>query len=105
MTNTSALIKNRIHFSMANCPRQRIVLLLVLSVLLTATTITTQGRYTIKATADGVVEDQAILNEIPKVSGIYQGKEYATLMPYFMKDGQSSVELGFPIYQTIFNLK
>ena len=30
-----------------------------------------------------------------KVSGIYQGKEYATLMPYFMKDGQSSVELGF----------
>lgn len=81
---------------MANCPRQRIVLLLVLSVLLTATTMTTQGRYTINATADGVVEDQAILNEIPKVSGIYQGKEYPILTPYFMKDGQSAVELGFP---------
>ena len=81
---------------MASYTRQRIVLSLVLSVLLTATTITTQGRYAIKATADGVVEDQTILNEIPKVSGIYQGKEYPTLAPYFMKDGQSSVELGFP---------
>ena len=81
---------------MAGNARKRIVLSLVLSVLLTATTIATQGRYAIKATADGEVEDQAILNQIPKVSGIYQGKEYPTLTPFFMKDGQTSVELGFP---------
>ena len=81
---------------MAGNARKRIVLSLVLSVLLTATTIATQGRYAINATADGEVEDQAILNQIPKVSGIYQGKEYPTLTPFFMKDGQASVELGFP---------
>ena len=63
---------------MAGNARKRIVLSLVLSVLLTATTIATQGRYAIKATADGEVEDQAILNQIPKVSGIYQGKESYT---------------------------
>lgn len=81
---------------MAIHTRERIVLSLVLSVLLTATTIVTQGRYAIKATADGEVEDQAILNQIPKVSGFYEGKEYPTLTPYFIKDGQSSIELGFP---------
>lgn len=81
---------------MAGNARKRIVLSLVLSVLLTATTMATQGRYAIKATADGEVEDQAILNQIPKVNGIYQGKEYPTLTPFFMKDGQTSVELGSP---------
>jgi hypothetical protein len=37
-----------------------------------------------------------MLDQIPKVSGIYQGKEYSTLTPFFMTDGQASVEVGSP---------
>jgi hypothetical protein len=81
---------------MARHTRQRIALSIVFSVLLTATTIVTQGRYAIKATADGEVKDQAMLDQIPTVSSIYQGREYPTLTPFFMKDDQASIELGFP---------
>jgi hypothetical protein len=59
---------------MVSHARQRIVFSIVPLVLLTTTTIATQGRYAIKATADGEVKDQVMLDQIPKVSGIYQGK-------------------------------
>jgi hypothetical protein len=73
---------------------QRIVLSITMIVLLA--TIATQGRYPIEVIAQGEVQNQAILNQIAKVNSIYQGKEYSTLTPYFMKDGQRSIELGFP---------
>jgi hypothetical protein len=79
---------------MASRNAQRIALSLATIVILV--TIATQGRYSIKVIAQGEVQDQALLNQVAKVNSIYQGKEYSTLTPFFMKDGQRSIELGFP---------
>jgi NhaP-type Na+/H+ and K+/H+ antiporter len=78
---------------MASCNRV-IALSLVVIVLLTA--IVTQGRYPMKVTAQGELEDKSMTKEISKVNSIYQGKEYSTLTPFFMKDGQKTIQLGFP---------
>jgi hypothetical protein len=79
---------------MASRNVQRIVLSITMIVVLA--TIATQGRHLIEVKAQGEVEDKSIVNQIAKVNSIYQGKEYSTLTPYFMKDGQRSIELGFP---------
>lgn len=79
---------------MTSRTKQKIVLPLILLILLT--TIAIQGRYAVEAIAEGEVEDQVMLNQIPKVNSIYQDKEYFTLTPFLMKDGQKSIELGFP---------
>jgi hypothetical protein len=79
---------------MASPNTQRIVLPLVMIVLMAI--ITTQGRYPIEVIAQGELEDKSMPKEIAKVSSIYQGKEYSTLTPFFMKDGQKSIQLGFP---------
>jgi hypothetical protein len=73
---------------------QRIVLSITMIVVLA--TIATQGRHLIEVKAQGEVEDKSIVNQIAKVDSIYQGKEYSTLTPFFMKDGQRSIQLGFP---------
>jgi hypothetical protein len=83
---------------MASRNIDRIVLSLVLIVL--TVTIATQGRYTIQAIGQGEErqqqQQQSMLNDAPKVTCIYQGKKYSTLTPFFLRDGQGSVESGFP---------
>lgn len=79
---------------MTSCNTQGIALSLVMIVLLA--TIATQGRYPMEVTAQGKLEDKSMPKEIAKVNSIYQGKEYSTLTPFAMKDGQKSIQLGFP---------
>ena len=79
---------------MASCKIRGIALSLVLIVLWTA--IATYGRYPMEVTAQGKLEDKSKSNEIAKVNSIYQGKEYSTLTPFLMKDGQKSIQLGSP---------
>lgn len=70
---------------------QRLALPIAMIVLFAA--VQTEERDVI---AQEEVEDQSMLNQIAKVNSIYQGEEYSTLTPFFMKDGQRSIELGFP---------
>jgi hypothetical protein len=79
---------------MASRNTQRIVLSLTMIVILA--TIASQVKYPVEVIAQGEVQDQAMLNQIAKVISIYQGKEYSTLTPFLTKDGQRSIELGFP---------
>ncbi len=78
---------------MAKCTKPLILSLALLTVL---AAITAQERYATEALAQSQVEDRLMQNQAVKVSSIYQGKEYSTLTPFFIKDGQKSVELGFP---------
>jgi hypothetical protein len=73
---------------------QRTVLSITMIVVLA--TIATQGRHLIEVKAQGEVEDKSIVNQIAKADSIYNGKEYSTLTPFLMKDGQKSIQLGFP---------
>jgi hypothetical protein len=50
----------------------------------------------VEVTAQRELEDKSMSKEIAKVNSIYQGKEYSTLIPFFMKDGQKIIQLGFP---------
>jgi len=70
---------------------ERPLLSLVLIILLV--TVATHSRYVIQAM--GTTDDRSILNKIPKVSCIYQGKEYDTLTPFKFNDGQRLIQVGF----------
>ena len=41
-------------------------------------------------------QQQSMIDNLPKVTCIYQGKEYSTLTPFTLRDGQRSIPLGFP---------
>jgi hypothetical protein len=41
-------------------------------------------------------QQQSMLDDAPKATCIYQGKKYSTLTPFHLRDGQESVESGFP---------
>lgn len=80
---------------------QRLAAALPITIMILLAAIETGENYPkpVEAQSEGEekeVEDQSVLSQIAKVNSIYQGKEYSTLTPYFMKDGQRSIELGFP---------
>jgi hypothetical protein len=78
---------------MAKCTKPIVLSLALLTVW---AAIAAHERYATEALAQSQIEDLLMQNQAVKVSSIYQGKEYSTLTPFFIKDGQKSVELGFP---------
>lgn len=72
-------------------------IVLLLAVIALPTTISVESNYPIEAMAgtEGV-EQQQLLNNIPKVTCIYQGKAYY-MAPFTLKDGQRTIEMGFPV--------
>jgi hypothetical protein len=79
---------------MASRNIDRIAVYLVL-IVMAIITIAAQGRYTIQATGEGE-EKQSMLDSAPELTCIYQGREYSTMTPFNVRDGQGSVQSGFP---------